>query len=67
MDLRATRRRASAGDVKVFVGLTRKFQRMAFGAALALVNDFHQAEDENCFAALMQRRCLVAPVGPAEL
>jgi RNA polymerase sigma factor (sigma-70 family) len=37
--------RASGGDVKAFVDLTRQFQHMAFGAALALVNDFHQAED----------------------
>jgi hypothetical protein len=36
-------RRASGGDVKAFVDLTRQFQHMAFGAAFALVNDFHQA------------------------
>ena len=36
---------ASGGGVKAFVDLTRQFQHMAFGAALALVNDFHQAED----------------------
>jgi DNA-directed RNA polymerase specialized sigma24 family protein len=28
-----------------FVDLTCQFQHMAFGAALALVNDFHQAEE----------------------
>jgi RNA polymerase sigma factor (sigma-70 family) len=37
--------RASGGDVQAFVDLTRQFQHMAFGTALALVNDFHQAED----------------------
>jgi RNA polymerase sigma-70 factor (ECF subfamily) len=37
--------RASGGDVKAFVELTRQFQHMAFGAALALLKDFHQAED----------------------
>jgi len=45
MDYEQQVRRASCGDVKAFVELTRQFQHMAFGAALALVNDFHQAED----------------------
>jgi RNA polymerase sigma factor (sigma-70 family) len=45
MDYEQQVRRASGGDVKAFVALTRQFQHMAFGAALALVNDFHQAED----------------------
>src|SRR5262245_28047689 len=45
MDYEQQVRRASEGDVKAFVDLTRQFQHMAFGAALALVNDFHQAED----------------------
>jgi RNA polymerase sigma factor (sigma-70 family) len=45
MDYEQQVRRASGGDVKAFVDLTRQFQHMAFGAALALVNDFHQAED----------------------
>ena len=45
MDYKQQVRRASGGDVKAFVDLTRQFQHMAFGAALALVNDFHQAED----------------------
>jgi RNA polymerase sigma factor (sigma-70 family) len=45
MDYEQRVRRASGGDVKAFVDLTRQFQHMAFGAALALVNDFHQAED----------------------
>jgi hypothetical protein len=45
MDYEQRVRRASGGDVKAFVDLTRQFQHMAFGAALAVVNDFHQAED----------------------
>jgi RNA polymerase sigma-70 factor (ECF subfamily) len=45
MDYEQQVRRASGGDVQAFVDLTRQFQHMAFGAALALVNDFHQAED----------------------
>jgi RNA polymerase sigma factor (sigma-70 family) len=45
MDYEQQVRRASDGDVKAFVDLTRQFQHMAFGAALALVQDFHQAED----------------------
>jgi len=45
MDYEQRVRRASGGDVKAFVDLTRQFKHMAFGAALALVNDFHQAED----------------------
>ena len=38
-------RRATGGDVKAFVELTRRFQHFAFGSALALVHDFHKAED----------------------
>lgn len=45
MDYEQQVRRAKGGDVKAFVDLTRQFQHMAFGAALALVNDFHHAED----------------------
>jgi RNA polymerase sigma factor (sigma-70 family) len=45
MDYEQQVRRASRGDVKAFVDLTRQFQHMAFGAALTLVIDFHQAED----------------------
>jgi hypothetical protein len=41
MDYEQRVRHASGGDVKAFVDLTRQFQHMAFGAALALVNDFH--------------------------
>jgi RNA polymerase sigma factor (sigma-70 family) len=38
-------RQAGSGDVKAFVELTRRFQHFAFGSALALVHDFHSAED----------------------
>jgi RNA polymerase sigma factor (sigma-70 family) len=37
--------RAGGGDVQAFVDLTRQFQHFAFGVALALVHDFHKAED----------------------
>jgi len=42
MDCEQQVRRAGSGDVRAFVDLTRQFQHMAFGAAVALVNDFHQ-------------------------
>ncbi len=45
MDNEQRVRCAIGGDVKAFVELTRQFQYFAFGSALALVNDFHQAED----------------------
>src|SRR6266705_400639 len=45
MDHEQLVRRASGGDVAAFVDLTRRFQHFAFGSALALVNDFQQAED----------------------
>ena len=38
-------RLAAEGDVKAYVELIRRFQHLAFGSALALVHDFHQAED----------------------
>lgn len=38
-------REASKGDVSAFVALTRRFQHLAFGSALALVHDFQVAED----------------------
>jgi RNA polymerase sigma factor (sigma-70 family) len=45
MDLETLVERASKGDVKAFVALTRRFQHFAFGSALSLVRDFHKAED----------------------
>jgi RNA polymerase sigma factor (sigma-70 family) len=38
-------RLAAAGDVNAFVALMRRYQQAAFGSALALVHDFHRAED----------------------
>jgi RNA polymerase sigma factor (sigma-70 family) len=38
-------RRAAQGDLAGFVELTKRFQHFAFGSALAVVGDFHQAED----------------------
>jgi len=37
--------RATGGDMQAFVALTRQFQHVAFGSALALVRDFQKAED----------------------
>src|SRR5215469_122011 len=45
MDLESLVRRAAQGDVKAFVELTKRFQHFAFGSAVALVGDFHRAED----------------------
>jgi DNA-directed RNA polymerase specialized sigma24 family protein len=45
MDLEQLVHRACEGDVNAFVALTRRFQHFAFGSALALLGDFHQAED----------------------
>lgn len=45
MDLDTLVRRAAQRDVSAFVELTRRFQQFAFGSALAMVGDFHRAED----------------------
>src|SRR4029079_7230431 len=45
MDLETLVRRAAQRDVAAFVELTRRFQQFAFGSALAMVGDFHRAED----------------------
>ena len=45
MDLEPLVQRARQGDVKAFVELTRSYQHLAFGSALALVHDLQQAED----------------------
>jgi RNA polymerase sigma factor (sigma-70 family) len=45
MDTEHLVRRATEGDLSAFVELTRRFQHLAFGSALALVGDFHHAED----------------------
>jgi RNA polymerase sigma factor (sigma-70 family) len=44
-DLEDLARNAAKGDLTAFVELTRRFQHFAFGTALALLGDFHQAED----------------------
>ena len=38
-------RLAGRGDVRAFVELTKRYQHLAFGSALALIHDFQQAED----------------------
>lgn len=45
MDLEPLVRRAQEGDVKAFVELTRRYQHLAFGSALALIHDLQRAED----------------------
>ena len=45
MDHEQLVRRATGGDMQAFVALTRRFQHVAFGSALALVRDFQKAED----------------------
>src|SRR5215831_8545281 len=45
MNLEQLVHRACEGDVSAFVELTRRFQHLAFGSALALLGDFHHAED----------------------
>jgi RNA polymerase sigma factor (sigma-70 family) len=45
MDLEQLVHRACVGDVSAFVELARRFQHFAFGSAIALLGDFHQAED----------------------
>jgi RNA polymerase sigma factor (sigma-70 family) len=37
--------RAQAGDIAAFTELTRRYQNLAFGYALTLLNDFHLAQD----------------------
>lgn len=45
MDVEALIRRARQGDLDAFAEVTRRFQHMAFGYALALLRDLEQAED----------------------
>jgi RNA polymerase sigma factor (sigma-70 family) len=45
MDFADLVRAAGKGNEKAFVALTRRFQHLAFGSALALVHDFQTAED----------------------
>src|SRR2546422_1172415 len=45
MDLEGLIARARQGDLEAFAEVTRRFQHMAFGYALAIVRDLQQAED----------------------
>jgi RNA polymerase sigma factor (sigma-70 family) len=45
MDLEGLIGRARQGDLEAFAEVTRRFQHMAFGYAVALLRDLHQAED----------------------
>ena len=45
MDLKGLIERCRGGDLEAFAEVTRRFQQMAFGYALALLRDLHQAED----------------------
>jgi RNA polymerase sigma factor (sigma-70 family) len=56
--------RARDGDLEAFAEVTRRFQQMAFGYALALLRDLHQAEDvvqEAFVAAWFGLRTLADP------
>ncbi len=64
MDLEALVRRAREGDLEAFAEVTRRFQQMAFGYALALLRDLQQAEDvaqEAFVAAWFGLRTLADP------
>ena len=45
MDLKDLVERAGEGDMEAFAEVTRRFQQMAFGYALAFLRDLQQAED----------------------
>ena len=45
MDIEALIRRARQGDLEAFAEVTRRFQHMAFGYALAILRDLQHAED----------------------
>ncbi len=64
MDLEVLVRRARDGDLDAFAEVTRRFQQMAFGYALALLRDLQQAEDvvqEAFVAAWFGMRTLADP------
>src|SRR6516164_3935299 len=65
MDLEQLVRRALKGDRNAFVAPTRRFQHLAFGAALAVLGDFHQAEDTVQEAFLSAWSALPALSDPA--
>lgn len=64
MDLEGLVGRAREGDLEAFAEVTRRFQQMAFGYALALLRDLQQAEDvvqEAFVAAWFGLRTLADP------
>ena len=64
MDLEGLVERARQGDLDAFAEVTRRFQQMAFGYALALLRDLQQAEDvvqESFVAAWFGLRTLADP------
>ena len=64
MDLEQLVERARQGDLEAFAEVTRRFQQMAFGYALALLRDLQAAEDvvqEAFVAAWFGLRTLVDP------
>ena len=64
MDVERLIRRAQQGDLEAFAEVTRRFQHMAFGYAVALLRDLQQAEDvvqEAFVAAWFGLRSLADP------
>jgi RNA polymerase sigma factor (sigma-70 family) len=64
MDLEQLIQRAQQGDLEAFAEVTRRFQHMAFGYAVALLRDLQQAEDvvqEAFVAAWFGLRSLADP------
>jgi RNA polymerase sigma factor (sigma-70 family) len=64
MDVERLIQRAQQGDLEAFAEVTRRFQHMAFGYALALLRDLQQAEDvvqEAFVAAWFGLRTLADP------
>jgi hypothetical protein len=49
MDLEQLVRHARRGDLKAFVELMRRFQHLAYGSALALVQDLTQGRQLRAF------------------
>src|SRR5262245_33675053 len=45
MELKQLAEAARDGDVEAFTRLIRRYQQMAFGCALAMLGDFHGAQD----------------------
>ncbi|MGH8218449.1 MAG: RNA polymerase sigma factor [Steroidobacteraceae bacterium] len=54
MDLEPLVRRARQGDVKAFVELTRGYQHLAFGSALALVHELPKLAEPTAFPAWLR-------------